>query len=44
MPGGGRRTTWRSAGFHLVMEVVDRVPKLGYRAAYLRQLMRGKLN
>jgi xylulose-5-phosphate/fructose-6-phosphate phosphoketolase len=29
--------------FHLVMEVVDRVPKLGYRAAYLRQLMRGKL-
>jgi xylulose-5-phosphate/fructose-6-phosphate phosphoketolase len=29
--------------FHLVMDVVDRVPKLGYRAAYLRQLMRGKL-
>jgi xylulose-5-phosphate/fructose-6-phosphate phosphoketolase len=29
--------------FHLVMEVVDRVPKLGYRAGYLRQLMRGKL-
>ena len=29
--------------FHLVMQVVDRVPKLGYRAAYLRQLMRGKL-
>jgi xylulose-5-phosphate/fructose-6-phosphate phosphoketolase len=29
--------------FHLVMEVVDRVPKLGYRAAYLRQLMRAKL-
>ena len=29
--------------FHLVMEVVDRVPKLGYRAAHLRQLMRGKL-
>jgi xylulose-5-phosphate/fructose-6-phosphate phosphoketolase len=29
--------------FHLVMNVVDRVPKLGYRAAYLRQLMRGKL-
>jgi xylulose-5-phosphate/fructose-6-phosphate phosphoketolase len=29
--------------FHLVMDVVDRVPKLGYRAGYLRQLMRGKL-
>jgi xylulose-5-phosphate/fructose-6-phosphate phosphoketolase len=29
--------------FHLVMDAVDRVPKLGYRAAYLRQLMRGKL-
>ena len=29
--------------FHLVMQAVDRVPKLGYRAAYLRQLMRGKL-
>jgi len=29
--------------FHLVMDVVDRVPKLGYRAAHLRQLMRGKL-
>jgi xylulose-5-phosphate/fructose-6-phosphate phosphoketolase len=25
------------------MDVVDRVPKLGYRAAHLRQLMRGKL-
>ena len=29
--------------FHLVMDVVKRVPKLGYRAAYLKQLMRDKL-
>jgi xylulose-5-phosphate/fructose-6-phosphate phosphoketolase len=29
--------------FHLVIDVVDRVPKLGYRAAHLRQLMRDKL-
>jgi xylulose-5-phosphate/fructose-6-phosphate phosphoketolase len=29
--------------FHLVMDVVHRVPKLGYRAAYLKQLMRDKL-
>jgi len=29
--------------YHLVMEVVNRVPKLGYRAAYLKQLMRDKL-
>ena len=29
--------------FHLVMDVIDRVPKLGYRAAHLRQLMRDKL-
>ena len=29
--------------FHLVMDVIDRVPKLGYRAAYLKQLMRDKL-
>ncbi|HEY3785868.1 MAG TPA: phosphoketolase family protein [Steroidobacteraceae bacterium] len=29
--------------FHLVMDVIDRVPRLGYRAAYLRQLMRDKL-
>jgi xylulose-5-phosphate/fructose-6-phosphate phosphoketolase len=29
--------------FHLVMDVIDRVPKLGYRAGHLRQLMRGKL-
>jgi xylulose-5-phosphate/fructose-6-phosphate phosphoketolase len=29
--------------FHLVMDVVDRVPKLGYRAAYLKQHMHDKL-
>jgi xylulose-5-phosphate/fructose-6-phosphate phosphoketolase len=29
--------------FHLVADVVDRVPKLGYRAAYLKQAMRDKL-
>jgi xylulose-5-phosphate/fructose-6-phosphate phosphoketolase len=29
--------------FHRVMDVIDRVPKLGYRAAYLKQLMRDKL-
>jgi len=29
--------------FHLVMDAVNRVPKLGYRAAYLKQLMRDKL-
>jgi xylulose-5-phosphate/fructose-6-phosphate phosphoketolase len=29
--------------FHLVMDAIDRVPRLGYRAALLRQLMRGKL-
>ena len=29
--------------FHLVMDVIDRVPQLGYRAAHLRQLMRDKL-
>jgi xylulose-5-phosphate/fructose-6-phosphate phosphoketolase len=28
--------------FHLVMDVIDRVPGLGYRAAGLRQLMRDK--
>jgi xylulose-5-phosphate/fructose-6-phosphate phosphoketolase len=28
--------------FHLVVDVVDRVPKLGYRAAYLKQAMRDK--
>ena len=29
--------------FHLVMDVIDHVPKLGYRAAYLKQRMRDKL-
>ncbi|MDP1647454.1 MAG: phosphoketolase family protein [Rubrivivax sp.] len=29
--------------FHLVADVIDRVPKLGYRAAHLRQAMRDKL-
>ncbi len=29
--------------FHLVEDVIDRVPSLGYRAAGLRQLMRDKL-
>jgi xylulose-5-phosphate/fructose-6-phosphate phosphoketolase len=29
--------------FHLVMDVVDRVPKLGYKAAGLKQKMRDKL-
>jgi xylulose-5-phosphate/fructose-6-phosphate phosphoketolase len=29
--------------FHLVMDVIDRVPGLGYRAASLRQLLRDKL-
>ncbi len=29
--------------FHLVIDVIDRVPKLGYRAAYLKQAMRDKL-
>jgi xylulose-5-phosphate/fructose-6-phosphate phosphoketolase len=29
--------------FHLVMDVIDRVPSLGYRAAHLRQAMRDKL-
>ena len=29
--------------FHLVMDVIDRVPKLRYRAAHLRQRMRNKL-
>jgi xylulose-5-phosphate/fructose-6-phosphate phosphoketolase len=28
--------------FHLVMDVIDRVPKLGYRAARLKQLMQEK--
>jgi xylulose-5-phosphate/fructose-6-phosphate phosphoketolase len=29
--------------FHLVIDVINRVPKLGYRAAHLKQLMRDKL-
>ena len=29
--------------FHLVMDVIDRVPKFGYRAAYLKQYMRDRL-
>jgi xylulose-5-phosphate/fructose-6-phosphate phosphoketolase len=29
--------------FHLVADVIDRVPKLGYRAAHLRQYVRDKL-
>ncbi|HZT43270.1 MAG TPA: phosphoketolase family protein [Chthonomonadaceae bacterium] len=29
--------------FHLVMDVIDRVPALGYRAAYLKQYCRDKL-
>lgn len=29
--------------FHLVKEVIDRVPKLGYKAAYLKQFVRDKL-
>jgi len=29
--------------FHRVIDVIDRVPKLGYKAAYLKQLMRDKL-
>ncbi len=29
--------------FHLVVDVIDRVPKLGYKAAYLKQHMRDKL-
>ena len=29
--------------FHLVADVVDRVPSLGYRAAYLKQFVRDRL-
>ncbi|MFN3919387.1 MAG: phosphoketolase [Methylohalobius sp.] len=29
--------------FHLVMDVIDRVPKLGYQAAHVKQLLRDKL-
>ena len=28
--------------YHLVMDVIDRVPTLGQRAAYLKQAMRDK--
>ncbi|MCC7462061.1 MAG: hypothetical protein IT480_06310 [Gammaproteobacteria bacterium] len=28
--------------YHLVMDVIDRVPKLGHRAARLKQLMQEK--
>ncbi|HLO86857.1 MAG TPA: hypothetical protein VK203_17905, partial [Nostocaceae cyanobacterium] len=29
--------------FHLVMDVIDRVPKLGYKAAYVKQALQDKL-
>ena len=29
--------------YHLIGDVVDRVPKLGYKAAYLKQFVRDKL-
>ena len=29
--------------YHLVNDVIDRVPKLGYMAAYLKQMVRDKL-
>jgi xylulose-5-phosphate/fructose-6-phosphate phosphoketolase len=29
--------------YHLVTDVIDRVPRLGYRAAYLKQLVRDRL-
>jgi xylulose-5-phosphate/fructose-6-phosphate phosphoketolase len=29
--------------FHLVADVVDRVPKLSYKAAYIKQAVRDKL-
>ncbi len=29
--------------FHLVMEVIDRVPFLGNRGAYLKQMLQAKL-
>ena len=29
--------------FHLVQDVIDRVPALGYKAAYLKQAMRDRL-
>jgi len=30
--------------YHLVADVIDRVPRLGYRAAHLKQLVRNKLS
>jgi len=35
------RMTWNR--FHLVQDVVDRVPNLGSKGAYLKQQMRDKL-
>jgi xylulose-5-phosphate/fructose-6-phosphate phosphoketolase len=29
--------------FHMVADVIDRVPKLGYHAAYVKQFVRDKL-
>ncbi len=29
--------------FHLVEDVIDRVPKLGYKAAYIKQEMRNRI-
>lgn len=29
--------------FHLVMDVIDRVPQLGYKAAYVKQMLQDKL-
>jgi xylulose-5-phosphate/fructose-6-phosphate phosphoketolase len=29
--------------FHLVNDVIDRVPKLGYRAAYVKQMLYDRL-
>ena len=29
--------------FHLVMDVIDRVPQLGYKAAYVKQMLEDKL-
>jgi xylulose-5-phosphate/fructose-6-phosphate phosphoketolase len=29
--------------YHLAMDVIDRVPKLGFRAAHVRQRLRDKL-